>query len=272
MALSKSNDHHTEKSEAAKPPKLLHFKISRVRLFSYGCGLVLSLCWMFAFGVLVGRGIPFVELKDTSVKAKFFRLMGLGKEPAPRVENAAETWDTHKMLESLTYYQNLTRRNASTAVADNPPAAVKAETKPSTSLEPASAQLAKPASKESLSQSRTPKPFTTPQTASKEQNTPEPEKASSKAPAHESAPPANMIEPFSLLICSLRDSEGAQRLLDQLKAKGYSPRIETLDLQDGGRWNRVLIGSFGSREEALRFAADFNRKERMEGLVIREAQ
>jgi len=51
-----------------------------------------------------------------------------------------------------------------------------------------------------------------------------------------------------------------------------SAQIEGLRFSDGKsrskrqrRWNRVLVGSFGSRDEALRFAAEFNRKEHMEG-------
>ena len=49
-------------------------------------------------------------------------------------------------------------------------------------------------------------------------------------------------EHFSLLVSSMKEAENAQRLLEQLRAKGYSPRIETVTLGGSGRWNRVLIG------------------------------
>jgi cell division septation protein DedD len=85
-------------------------------------------------------------------------------------------------------------------------------------------------------------------------------------------PPGIVSEHFTVLVSSLKDADNAQKLVEQLRAKGYSSRIENLNLGGSGRWNRVLIGTFKNREEALRFASEFNRKERMEGLVIRESQ
>ena len=76
-------------------------------------------------------------------------------------------------------------------------------------------------------------------------------------------------EHYTLLAASLRDAGNAERLVKELKAKGYKPSMETIDMPESGRWSRVLVGSFDTREEALKFAAHFNRKENVEGLVIR---
>ena len=72
-----------------------------------------------------------------------------------------------------------------------------------------------------------------------------------------------------MLAASLKDSSNAERLVNKLQAKGYTPTMETIDMPESGRWTRVLVGSFDSREEALKFAAQFNRKENVQGLVIR---
>ena len=82
-------------------------------------------------------------------------------------------------------------------------------------------------------------------------------------------PAANASEHFTLLAASLRDASNAERLVKKLQAKGYAPRMETIDMPESGRWTRVLVGSFDTREEALEFAAEFNRKENVQGLVVR---
>ncbi len=59
----------------------------------------------------------------------------------------------------------------------------------------------------------------------------------------------------------------AQALIEKLKTRGYSPRVESLDL-GAVKWNRILLGSFPSREAAIKFADEFNRKENLEALVM----
>lgn len=70
---------------------------------------------------------------------------------------------------------------------------------------------------------------------------------------------------YTLLVGSLKEAE-AQVLIERLKARGYSPRAETIDLGTV-KWDRVLLGSFPSRESAIKFAEEFNSKENLEALV-----
>jgi len=104
----------------------------------------------------------------------------------------------------------------------------------------------------------------------------EPEKraATSRQPAEKpSAPqpdkprtPGPAAEQYTLLVASLRQSE-AQVLIEKLRARGYSPRVESLDLGTA-TWTRILLGSFPSREAAILFADDFNSKENLQALVV----
>jgi cell division septation protein DedD len=239
---------HSEKSDTEKKSRLYRFELSGLRLLLCSCGLVLALSWMFVFGVLVGRGIPLVDLDSTSLQTQLLRFLGLGRPPVQSVENAAETWDPETVLKSLDYYENLTQKDAPADLRT--PMASVAQGKGSG--KDAEAQKARPSGQPPLQ--------------------PDAESERESRANKDSPTGGKGEEHFTLLVVSLRDAANASKLVEQLKSKGYAPRLENIDLNTGGRWNRVLVGSFGSREEALRFAAEFNRKEHMEGLVIRETQ
>lgn len=85
-------------------------------------------------------------------------------------------------------------------------------------------------------------------------------------PREDASAQSKSEERFCVLVSSLKNKEGAQKLVEQLKSKGYASRMELFE----GKWNRVLVGSFDSREKATKYAADFNRKENMQASVIRE--
>lgn len=250
-ALKESTPRQTEKQ---KVPRRYRFEWSLGQLVLYSLGLILTVTWMFIFGILVGRGIPLIDLKDTSYKAEFLRFLGLGRQATPPPENAAETWESpRKMVESLRYYQDLAGGGK---VLPQPP---------SKGQSPPAAIAVKPSSKEADQETPATKPKVEEAPAAKTEKV----EVAKAQPAN--GPSESMGEHFTLLIASLKDLDNAQKLLDQLKSKGYDSRLESLDLSGSGRWNRVLVGSFGSRDAAQRFAAEFNRKEHMEGLVIRES-
>ncbi len=230
----------SDQSRASRDEKKYRIEVSKKRLVFYVSCFAAALCWMFVLGVLAGRGIALVSSEDISVRAGLMRFMGLGKQADQPAPKAAETWEEpRKILDSLNYYEDLTRKEAGAGITAPAPSPRPSEKTPA--VKPEKTARATPAPE------------------------PEPEKPARPAPSDSVAPG----EHFTLLVSSLQNPANAQRLMTQLKAKGYSPRLETLDLN--GAWNRVLVGSFQAREAALKFAAEFNRKEKMEGLVIRES-
>ncbi len=251
------NSEQPDTSRPSREGKRYRFDLSRKKFVFCVTGLVVTLCWMFILGVLVGRGIALVSSEDFTVRAEFFRFLGLGKQAGQSAPRAAETWgDPKKMLESLNYYEDLTHTGANPATVSPPKTAEDDD---------AGLAAAPPAAV-------IPPPEPVKETPPKRQVSQAQPQAPSEKTAKAAPPTAAVsVEQFTLLVASLKDPENAQRLIDQLALKGYSPRLETLDLHGGGRWSRVLVGSFLSREAALKFAAEFNRKENMEGLVIREA-
>lgn len=267
MNLSDRDDNYSESDHPPEKQKRYRLELGATQAVVYGVGLVLAMVWMFVFGVLAGRGLPFVDSKDFSFKGEFFRFIGLGEAVQPPVQNAAETWDNprklqeeqNRMLESLNYYEDLTHKNAPALPAappnpDAPPPPV------SPAKESPAAQGAK--AKGKAAHNVQPRPESPPVGS--------PEKSSAQTPSKGESSRENQAERFTLLVSSLRDADSAQKLVEKLRGKGYNARIEPLDLKGDARWNRVLLGSYDSREDALRFAAEFNRKEKMEGLVIRE--
>lgn len=248
---SKNGSQH-DQAGSTKEVKLYRFEFTGKRIAFYSAGLVIALSWMFVLGVLVGRGVSLVKPDDISLRGAFFRFIGLGSRPEPVPEDVAETWDPQKVLESLSYYEDLTQKSVSvsTAVkqANGAAAHPKADPKEQTQKPNQSTNAVLP---QGMASPATEKPAAS-------------QSVESQGGAYG--------EHFTLLVGSLRDAGNAQRMVEQLKTKGYPVRLDTIDLSAGGRWNRVLVGSFASREEALRFAADFNRKEHMEGLVVREVR
>ncbi len=253
-----------EQHRSSRDGRKFKFEMGRKKVVFYASGFLLSLCFMFVLGVLVGRGVNLVSADDFSMKGEFLKFLGLGKQTERHSARAAETWaDPGKMLESLNYYEDLTQKGGTSIAAVPKPV----ETKPieSRSIElrpiepPPQAPVSEPAkepAKEPVSKSA-PAPL------------PSTEK-SSPAQVEKPAKSGLAAEQYTLLLGSLKEPE-AQALIEKLKAKGYSPRIEALDLGTV-RWNRIMLGSFPSREAAINFAEEFNKKEKMEALVMRDTK
>jgi len=255
MTFSKGGSDSARQAKAGRTGKRfrIEFGITQFLLFFFSLFFVVS--WMFVFGILIGRGLPLVESGDTSLRAEIMRFMGLGKEISTPPPNAAETWENpQKMLESLNYYESFT--NGTDPVLG---------TAPDKTSAPASGQKQEPTRQQTPSiQEKSSRQ------AASEKPTPTKSQASeSREDSREDAAAQSATEHFTLLAASVKDSNNAESYAKKLKAKGYAPRLETVDMPESGRWTRVLVGSFDSREEALKFAAEFNRKENMQGLVIR---
>ena len=253
MTRSGNSDSTNEQDETVKKPKHFRFELGFKEVVFYSVGLLLALSWMFVFGILIGRGIPLVSSDEISLRAHLMRFLGLGKQAAQQPQpETSETFDSpQKMLQGLDYYKDLTQSDAPSAPTLRPLA----------TTPPPKPPAAENPNQKTKASGEQPQPLREPRGSPPQQ-----------APLHEPGPPVNASEHFTLLVSSLKDADNAQKLVDQLRAKGYSPRIESLNLSGSGRWNRVLVGFFQNREEALRFAAEFNRREHTEGLVIRESQ
>ena len=238
------NNDVEEQSRSFRDGRGYRFDLSRNKLIFYAMSFVLSLCFMFALGIFVGRGVPMVRSDDFSMKGRLMRFLGLEKQTGQPFPRAETTWeDPRKMLESLKYYEDLTHKGGMPkTTAQKPPEPV-----PDAPV----AAPAKEPPKEAAKRLPASRPYERPSALQAEK----PQKAEIAG------------EQYTLLVASLKEKE-AQALIEKLKARGYSPRVESLDL-GAVKWNRILVGSFSSRDSAIKFADEFNSKENMEALVTR---
>jgi cell division septation protein DedD len=223
------------------------------KLILCAMGFVASLCFMFTLGIFVGRGLPVVKPDDFSIEGRFLRFLGLNNRTGEPSPGAAATWeDPRKMLESLNYYEDLTHKGG-TLQDRRPPQALTPQPK---AIAPPAATPVNEPSKEATKRAAAPPGVGNRAGSAEKPSASQPDK------------PRTVENPawkYTLLVASLKEPD-AQVLIEKLKSKGYSPRVESLDL-GAAKWSRILLGSFPSREAAIVFADEFNRKENLEALV-----
>jgi cell division septation protein DedD len=230
-----------------KARKHYRFEWTLVQLVMFGCGSAVVMAWMFAFGVLVGRDLPLADDADQSLRGQMVRFMGLphkGTRDVP--EPVATVEDPGKLLEELDYHKALTQ-------------------KPETSVEGTPAKGDGTAAKKSGAKPTGGEAVNRPNAKASVQGERPVDRKEAAAPGAASGG----HEAHALLVASLRSQENAQKLVQQLRAKGYDPQLETLDKTADGRWYRVIVGSFKNREDAQRFGAEFNKREKAQAMVIR---
>jgi cell division protein FtsN len=75
------------------------------------------------------------------------------------------------------------------------------------------------------------------------------------------------IDRFTVNIGSFRERTSAERLTNELKAKGYKAFVAEATIPQKGTWYRVSVGRFPSREEAQAFARTVKEKEGTDSFV-----
>lgn len=65
---------------------------------------------------------------------------------------------------------------------------------------------------------------------------------------------------YQVQVASLKEKDKADQICKKLVKLGYSPRIITADLQDRGKWFRVILDGFESREQAQKITDIVTKK------------
>ncbi|MDI6775836.1 MAG: SPOR domain-containing protein [Syntrophales bacterium] len=76
--------------------------------------------------------------------------------------------------------------------------------------------------------------------------------------SREKTPPVK--EKYLVQVVSYREKEKADRLCKRLKVLGYNPGIVTTELPGRGRWFRVILGGFETRQEAQKVVGVVSKK------------
>ena len=75
---------------------------------------------------------------------------------------------------------------------------------------------------------------------------------------------------FVLQVASVRKQESAEAEVKRLRTRGYKVKVLEADLGAKGKWYRVLVGEFSTREEAEVFKKEFEVKETRPGTLVKQ--
>jgi cell division septation protein DedD len=176
--------------------------------------------WMFVLGILVGRGTIPVDLKIEAWKTEFLerqaRMAGAGDsgQAAPAAEQPGQRPE-------LGFYEAL-RETASgkNHKVDMPPAGTaQSPPEPAEREKPRQPRKAPKASEKNLS-------------------------------AGAAGPAAGAANRFTVQVAALKEAQGARKLVDDLRSKGYPAYQVKSESTDNSVWFRVRVGAFSQRDEA----------------------
>lgn len=213
-------------------------KLGKKALILFVLGVSLLLFTVFLLGVRIGKimdahpetvamGFPYVVMECFGWSPKKVETdAAISKAPK---ELAAE----EENKQELTFYDTLAQKKNDTKIAEK----VTPEESPP------------PVSEKPLRQVNTEETVKRPVKPSEKSSAPAttvklPVKSSDKSTA------AAVKEAYQIQVISLKEKEKADELCKKLIKLGYSPRIITTDLQDRGKWHRVVINGFNSQEQA----------------------
>jgi DedD protein len=201
-------------------------RISRKGVLIWGA-LMLFICgWMFVLGILVGRGSAPVDLDAGKLEQEFETLRAaMAKKEQAQVDAVTAANGADKP--ELGFYEALKENKTSRRIKMPPAKAVQpvpAVVKPIKSPPP---PKPKPA----------PAPEKTPPPKTDDGETPGPKAASSKGR-------------FTLQVAAVKEMGNAERLVSDLRKKGYPAYQVRVAVPGKGAWHRVRVGAYENRADA----------------------
>ena len=202
--------------------------------------------WMFVLGVLVGRGTAPVHFDTQALQKELAELRdAMMQKEREAVEKAMRGEDEQAPLE---FYEALKTDKPDTAVRIPPAQALPDET-----AAPASAPAdATPPHKSRIAL----KPK---QAAAGLKPAP--------VPADAVQTPAAAAGQLTIQVASMKDGAAAERIVANLKRKGYPSYLSRIVIPDKGVWYRVRVGSYRDRTEAASDMARLTRDQNSPILV-----
>ncbi len=246
-----------EKKEGPK----VRLELSRAAVFLWGFVFLFLLVWVFALGVLAGKGSLTGDMAVEELREQMAKLQEIvRREGTRRVE---EEDDPPPESPRLSFYESLATKKDETRrkAAPRPPASTKETVRPAeTSVErvPSRAEV------------RPPEKQAKPPSVGVQPKEKEPVQA-----VKAEVPPAVvnqgglLVEArFTVQVAAVESKSAADEMIERLKRKGHPAYY--YDVKIGGKtYYRVRCGRFLSRTEAEEYAATLAKKEGVKGFVSR---
>ncbi|HKD42369.1 MAG TPA: SPOR domain-containing protein [Myxococcaceae bacterium] len=186
---------------------------------------------VFVLGVVVGK-----KLASSRGAANAADLLSALDEKAAAMEQVRAAPPSEPRL---TFQDELTKKSESPPSKEPVAAEIRPEVKKSAGAENAEPSPEPPREKPSRAMPQTEKP---PQVAARSGS-------------------------FTLQLSASQVRADADRFAARLREKGYQPYIVESDVKDRGRWYRVRMGTFSSKEAAAKYLADFRRETQLQAFV-----
>ncbi len=228
------------KTKTTSPKRKPVWQLSRRGVYG-AMALVLTACaWTFFLGVLVGRGTTPVKFDMEKLGQDLQALREQVQQQQTRQLEAYSSAVENKS--DLDFYEDLKQSGEDPAIAPNmtrslPKPTVLAETPPKSEDPVATAPSGIPVIERMPGL----------QPKKKGAARPQPAPAAASPPAA-TAPSGSL----TLQVASLRDAETADAMAARLRREGYSVKRVSTTIPGKGRWHRVQVGRFASREQAVK--------------------
>ena len=225
-------------SKASNKNKTSSSGLSRKQLIIWISLTFVASAWMFVLGIIVGRGTAPVkfDIEKLQNELALLRETGIMKELRKyKIDSGVDHHTTE-----MGFYETL---------KDNKKNAELKTGKPEAPNKGVSAKIAVETKKPVLPQ----KP-----------DQPKPPKTTSTGSVH---PKMSEKKAFTIQVASLRDPKAADRMVAELKKKGFSAYRRTAEIPGQGIWYRVRVGAYVSKEEAKSTLEKLNKKQ-VKGMVV----
>jgi len=240
----------------AKKPFLV---LSRRAIAGWLVAIFFVCAWMFAIGVLVGRGTAPVKFDIAELQRKLAAAGANLKEAGP--EDPRKEPEIAKDKTELEFYEALKENREDTEIPQIAPApAISAKIDPPPEKKPP-----KPPKKSTKKLTKLPQKTEAPAETSKDAavKTSEPQPAAAKS----------RIEPaekdYTIQVASVKDAGDADKLVAELKKKGFSAFRAIGKVPGKGIWYRVRIGDYQNRDDASKTMAQL-KKEGLKPILVRK--
>jgi len=268
---------------AAKNRRMFELRLGKLGLILFIGGMSLLLFSMFFLGIVIGKHMEaYPERFSSGVEGLIRDRLFVS---TPQTGKATPSVEAGKRDESaggeehfgLTFYDTLGGKKGGTAAGKTVDAM---KDQPPEKSAPPPALTGKPAISEPLAGSATGVVGnTSPPVAGGEGKKPNPlperkpaVDSGSGIPAAVSAGEEILQEGrFEVQVAAYQDRTKAEQTIDKLKPLGFASRVVMKDLPGKGRWFRVIVGGFETREKAKAAADQITEKIRGAKCVIRSA-
>lgn len=217
-------------------------------------GLILLVAvWMFVLGILVGRGTAPMPLMTQSIENKLAQLQSAPSDNGQTNPESPSEQDNNIPVTELKFYEELKETESIRRPIKVPP-------KPATPTK--SDQL--PRQSDSA---KTPSPKPTPQ-----KSAPVTKKAVTQpgqgAPPSAATSPSPSSERFTIQVAAVKNAQNAEKLVLDLRSKGFDAYQISSQSQDGDTLYRIRVGAFQDRSEAQATLSRLS-KVQINGMVLR---